>query len=78
MTIYILFVVVLIALLILNSLIKTDIQLFQKIALIFIVFFVGFRFEAGYDWAMYRNFFVFITFHDGIEFGYVFFIKFII
>lgn len=77
MTIYILFVVVLIALLILNSLIKTDIQLFQKIALIFIVFFVGFRFEAGYDWAMYRNFFEYDTFHHTIEFGYVFFIKFL-
>ncbi|WP_353167590.1 EpsG family protein [Acinetobacter sp.] len=77
MTIYILFVITLIALLILNSLIKTDIQLFQKIAFIFIVFFVGFRFETGYDWAMYRNFFEYDTFHHTIEFGYVFFIKFL-
>ncbi|OTG66884.1 hypothetical protein B9T25_08880 [Acinetobacter sp. ANC 4470] len=75
MTIYILFVAIIIALLILNSSIKTNVQLFQIFALMLLVFFVGFRFETGYDWAMYRNFYEYDTFHSGIEFGYVFFIK---
>lgn len=72
---YILFVVIIIALLMLNSAIKTNIQIFQIFAWVLVVFFVGFRFETGYDWVMYRNFFEYDTFHDGIEFGYVFFIK---
>lgn len=75
MTTYILFVAIIIALLILNSAIKTSINIFQLFVFALLVFFVGFRFETGYDWAMYRNFFEYNTFHDGIEFGYVFFIK---
>lgn len=75
MTVYILFVAAIIALLIFNSFIKMNIQVFQIFALILLVFFVGFRFETGYDWAMYRNFYEYNTFHDGIEFGYVFFIN---
>lgn len=75
MIIYILFVVIILIFLILNSLIKTSIQLFQILALILLVFFVGFRFDTGYDWAMYRNFYEYNTFHDSIEFGYILFIE---
>ena len=75
MIIYNLFVAIIMVLLIFNSFIKTDIQLFQILALILLVFFAGFRFETGYDWAMYRNFYEYDTFHDNIEFGYIFFIK---
>lgn len=74
---YILFVAIIMALLIFNSAIKTNINIFQWFVFALLVFFVGFRFETGYDWVMYRNFFEYNTFHDGIEFGYVFFIKFL-
>lgn len=72
---YILFVAIIMTLLILNSAIKPNANIFQILAFGLIVFFVGFRFETGYDWAMYRNFFEYNTFHSGIEFGYVFLIK---
>ena len=75
MIIYILFVSIIMAFLVFNSAIKTSINIFQLFVFALLVFFVGFRFETGYDWAMYRNFFEYNTFHDGIEFGYVFFIK---
>jgi hypothetical protein len=75
LTTYILFVAIIIALLILDSTIKTNIHIYQIFSLVLIIFFVGFRFETGYDWEMYRNFFEYNTFHGNIEFGYVFFIK---
>lgn len=74
---YILFVAIIMALLIFNSAIKTNVNILQWFVFALLIFFVGFRYETGYDWAMYRNFFEFNTFHDGIEFGYVFFIKFL-
>ena len=75
MVTYILFISIIMALLILNSAVKQNANIFQILAFCLIVFFVGFRFETGYDWAMYRNFFEYNTFHSGIEFGYVFLIK---
>ena len=72
---YILFVAIIVILLVLNSIIKTSVNIFQKIALVLIIFFVGLRFETGYDWAMYRSFFEYDTFHSSIEFGYLFLIK---
>lgn len=72
---YILFVAIIMTLLILNSAIKPNANIFQMLVFALIVFFVGFRFETGYDWAMYRNFFEYNTFHSSIEFGYVFLIK---
>ena len=75
MTIYILLVAIIMILLILNGTIKTNINFLQLIVLALLTFFVGFRFETGYDWAMYRNFYEYDTFHSDIEFGYVFFIE---
>lgn len=72
---YSVFIIFIAILLIANSYIKTTFNLFALLAIISIIFFVGFRFETGYDWVMYRNFFENDYFHGSIEFGYVYLIK---
>ena len=72
---YSVFIIFIAILLIANSYIKTTFNLFALLAIISIIFFVGFRFETGYDWVMYRNFFENDYFHSSIEFGYVYLIK---
>lgn len=74
---YSLFIILIIFLLILNSVLKTKNEVFEILALTLIIFFVGFRFETGYDWEMYRNFFEYDTFHGSIEPGYVIVVKFL-
>ena len=77
MVTYILFISIIMALLILNSAVKQNANIFQILAFCLIVFFVGFRFETGYDWAMYRNFFEYNTLKLDSNLDISFFIFFI-